>query len=66
MGPALGHVAASKNDDSVAVVDRAQPVRDENTSAGFLFENAVDVLQQGLLRMCVERRCLFIKPISES
>lgn len=45
MGAALGHVAVSKNDDAIAVVDGAQPVRDENARTRFLFEYAVDVLQ---------------------
>lgn len=65
MSSAFGHVAAPKNDDSIAVVYRTQPVRDEDTRSSLFFKYAVDVLQQSLLRMCVKRRSLIIKPVSE-
>ncbi len=58
MRAAFRHTAILEHDDLIAIVDGAQPVRDEDAGTGFVFEDAVDVLQQGLFGVGVEGGCL--------
>lgn len=54
----LGHASVLQHQDLVAVVDRPQPVRHEHARARLLLQDAVDVLQQRLLRVRVKGRSL--------
>lgn len=47
-------MAILEHKDLVAVIDRAQPVRDKDTGAPLFLQNAVDVLQQRLLGVGVQ------------
>lgn len=58
MRAAFRHTAILEHDDLIAIVDGAQPVRDEDAGSRFIFEDAVDVLQEGLFGVGVEGRCL--------
>jgi hypothetical protein len=51
--PALSDLPAAQHDDEVAVVDGAQPVRDEDGGAVLVLQDAVYVAEEGLLRVCV-------------
>lgn len=54
-------LAVFEDDDEVAVVDGAQSVGDEDGRALLVLEDAVDVLQQGLLGMRVECGGCFVE-----
>ena len=58
MGPTLGYCSFLENNDKVGIINGPQTVGNENGGAGFLFENAVDILQKRLLCMCIKRRGL--------
>lgn len=53
MGALLGDPPFLQHDDLIAVVDRAEAVGDEDARPSFIFEDAVDVLEEGLLRVGV-------------
>lgn len=47
-----------QHQDLVTIADCAQTVSHEHTGAALIFEDAVDVLEEGLLRIRVESGCL--------
>jgi len=51
--PTLGDLAISQDNDQVTIVDRAQAMCNKDGCALLFLENAVDVLQKCLFRMCV-------------
>lgn len=54
MRTGFSHPSIFQHQDLVAVVDGPQPVRHKHTRAGLLLDDAVNILQEGLLRVCVE------------
>lgn len=54
MRAALRDTTRAQDDDEVRVVDGAQAVCDKDGSAFLLFEDGVDVREEGLLGVCVE------------
>jgi hypothetical protein len=61
VGSHFCHTSILENEDLVAVIDSSQSMRHEHTGAPLLFQNAVDVLQQCLFRVCVEGGGLFFQ-----
>ena len=47
-----------QHQDLVTIADCTQTVSYKNTGTALIFEDAVDVLEEGLLRISVESGCL--------
>lgn len=58
MRTSLSDMAIFEHQDLIAVVDRPQSVRNKHTRTSLLFQDLIDILQERLLRVCVEGRCL--------
>lgn len=54
----LFHVTVLQYQNLVAVADRAETMGHKHTGAALLFENAVDILEESLLCVGVQGRCL--------
>src|SRR5437764_7721072 len=61
MCSAFDNLSVFEHEDDVAVEYGPKTVSNENTGARFLLQDAVDVLQQCLLRVRVERRSGLVK-----
>ena len=46
MCPTFRDATVLKNDDLVTIVDSPQPVRDEDTRSGLVFQYTVDILKE--------------------
>lgn len=54
----LSNDTVLQHQDLITIANCAQTVSHEHTGAALIFEDAVDVLEEGLLRVCVESGCL--------
>lgn len=57
-------MAFLQHQDLVAITDGAQTMSYENASTALVLKNAVDILEEGLLRVGVEGGCLDIDELT--
>lgn len=54
------HNTILQHQNLVAIADRAETMSHKHTGAALVLENTVDVLEEGLLSICIEGGCLEI------